>query len=254
MDLLQAIQAALERRPASTPSAPPPAGSDEAVRGAAPLRILLAEDSEDNAVLIRSYLKGPGYQLEIAKDGEEAVRKFSDGRFELVLMDMQMPVMDGYHATEEIRARERERSLAPVPILALTAYALQEEQERSMQAGCSAHLTKPIRQQTLLAAIRKYTAIEVRVPERLRDIVPGYLERQRSGVRTLLDASEVGDYETAATFGHRMKGSGSGYGLDRITEIGAGIEQAARQRDAGKLRELAQALEDFLRRVAVEYE
>jgi HPt (histidine-containing phosphotransfer) domain-containing protein len=94
----------------------------------------------------------------------------------------------------------------------------------------------------------------VRVPERLRDIVPGYLERQRSGVRTLLDASEVGDYQTAATFGHRMKGSGSGYGLDRITEIGAAIEQAARQRDAGKLRELAQELEDFLRRVAVEYE
>jgi CheY-like chemotaxis protein len=219
-----------------------------------PLRILLAEDSEDNVVLIRSYLKESGYQLELAANGEEALRKFSEGCYDLILMDMQMPIMDGYRATERIRAWESEHSLAAVPILALTAHALQEERERSIQAGCSAHLSKPIRQQTLLAAIRKYTAIEVHAPAKLRDILPGYVERQRTGVRTLLDTLEAGDFDAIRTLGHKMKGSGSGYGLDRLTEIGAKIEQAAGQQDGTRIREQARALEDFLRRVAIVYD
>jgi CheY-like chemotaxis protein len=214
----------------------------------------LAEDSEDNVILIRSYLKDPAYELELAANGEEAVRKFSQGRFDLVLMDMQMPVMDGYRAAEKIRSWEREHSCAPVPILALTAHALEGEQQRSIQAGCSAHLSKPIRQQTLLAAIRQHTAIETHVPAKLRDILPGYVERQRAAVRTLFDALDAGDYDAIRTLGHKMKGSGSGYGLDRITWIGAEIEQAAGQRDPQRIREKAEALEDFLRRVTIVYD
>jgi PAS domain S-box-containing protein len=253
MDLLESIKAALEQRPASEPELPP-APATEGALAAVPLRILLAEDSEDNAILVRSYLKESGYQLEVAANGEEAVSKFSKGRYDLILMDMQMPVMDGYRATEQIRAWERERSLDPVPVLALTAYALQEEQERSIQAGCSAHLSKPIRQQTLLEAIRKYTTIEIHVPAKLRDIVPGYVERQRASVRTVLAALETGDYDAIGTIGHKMKGSGSGYGLDRITEAGAQIEDAAGQRNASQIRECAQALQNFLARVELVYD
>jgi PAS domain S-box-containing protein len=254
IDLLEAVATALERRP-------PPESLQQTVAPpaitapiGAPPRILLADDSEDNILLIRSYLKDSGYDLEIAHDGEEAVRKFAEGHFDLVLMDMQMPVLDGYCATERILAWARERSLTPAPILALTANALQEEQERSIRAGCTTHLCKPIRQPTLLAAIRKYTAIEVHVPARLNDILPRYIERQHAGVRTLLDALESGDYESVQTMGHKMKGSGSGYGLDRITEIGAAIEDAAGKRDVARVREFARTLEDFLARVTVEYD
>jgi len=254
LDLLEAIKAALEQRPALEPSEQPLDDGAEGALVTAALRILLAEDSEDNVILIRSYLKEPGYQLEIATNGEEAVRKFSEGRYDLILMDMQMPVIDGYRATERIRAWEREHSLAAVPILALTAHALQEEQEHSIGAGCSAHLSKPIRQQTLLAAIRKYTAIEIHVPAKLRDILPGYVDRQRNGVRTLLDALEADNYDAVRTMGHKMKGSGSGYGLDRITEIGGEIEQAAGLRDGQRVHVHAQALADFLRRVAIVYD
>jgi CheY-like chemotaxis protein len=254
IDLLEAIAAALEHRPGTacreqtvTPSAArAPIGT--------PLRILLAEDSEDNILLVRSYLKDSGYQLEIAHNGEEAVLKFAEGRFDLVLMDMQMPVLDGYRATERIRAFSNERNLTPVPILALTANALQEEQERSMRAGCAAHLCKPILRQTLLSAIRKYTAIEVHVAARLNDILPAYVERQRAGVRALLDTLDSGDYEALQNMGHKMKGSGSGYGLDRITEIGMAIEDAAGKRDADRLRELVRATEDFLSRVSIVYD
>jgi len=254
IELLEAIAAALQHLPAAEPveqTAAPPATTAPI---GAPLRILLADDSEDNVLLIRSYLKDSGYRLEIALDGEEAVRKFAEERFELVLMDMQMPILDGYSATERILAWTREHSLPPVPVLALTANALQDEQDRSIRAGCTAHLCKPIRQQTLLAAIRKYAVIEVHVPARLNVILPTYLERQRAGVRTLLDALESGNYETVQTMGHKMKGSGSGYRLDRITEIGAVIEDAADKRDLTRLRELARSLEDFLARVAIVYD
>jgi PAS domain S-box-containing protein len=253
IDLLEALVAALEQRvtPESVEQAVMHAGSTPV---AVALRILLADDSEDNVLLIRSYLKDSGYHLEIAQNGEEAVRKFAEGHFDLVLMDMQMPILDGYQATEQIVAWARERSLAQVPILALTANALQNEQERSIRAGCTAHLCKPIRQQTLLDAIRKYTAIEVHVPARLSDILPAYLERQRDCVRTLAEALKSGDLETVQSIGHKMKGSGSGYGLDRITEIGAAIEDAARQRQLVRVQELAHTLGDFLARATILYD
>ncbi|MFH1624372.1 MAG: PAS domain S-box protein [Pseudomonadota bacterium] len=122
-----------------------------------PLRILLAEDSEDNRLLIKSYLKKTPYQVEMAEDGEMAVEKFTSGTYDLVFMDMQMPVMDGYTATREIRKWESAEGVKATPIIALTAYATKEEEQKSLDAGCDAHLTKPIRKARLLEAISKYT-------------------------------------------------------------------------------------------------
>ncbi|MFI5353106.1 MAG: response regulator [Candidatus Binatales bacterium] len=119
-----------------------------------PLRILLAEDSADNRLLIAAYLKNTPHRLETAENGELAVNKFVAGRYDLILMDMQMPVMDGYSATREIRKWQSERAMAPVPIIALTASALKEDVERSLEAGCDQHVAKPVRKATLLAAIR----------------------------------------------------------------------------------------------------
>jgi CheY-like chemotaxis protein len=83
-----------------------------------------------------------------------AVERFTTaGAYDLVLMDMEMPVMDGYTATRQIRAWEREHRLAPTPIIALSAYALAEEIEKSFAAGCDAHLTKPIKKADLLERI-----------------------------------------------------------------------------------------------------
>ncbi|GAB6042485.1 hybrid sensor histidine kinase/response regulator [Endothiovibrio diazotrophicus] len=124
-----------------------------AVRGA---NILLAEDADDNVTLIRAYLKGTPHTLTLAGDGAEAVERFREGRFDLVLMDIQMPVMDGYQATREIRRWEGERQRERVPILALTAYALEGDDEKSRAAGCDSHLTKPIKKATLLEAIEHW--------------------------------------------------------------------------------------------------
>ena len=120
-------------------------------------RILLAEDVEENQLLIRLYLKDRPVDLTIASTGREAVEAFSEGPdFDLVLMDIQMPEMDGYEATRFIRSMEALSGRPSVPILALTAHALQKESMLIMEAGCDAHLTKPIRKGDLLEAVEEY--------------------------------------------------------------------------------------------------
>ena len=121
-----------------------------------PIRILLAEDSEDNRLLIQTYLKGPAYDVDTAADGSEVLDCFKSRNYDLILMDMQMPVMDGYEATRAIRRWETEQGWTRTPIIAVTAYALQEDAMKSLEAGCDTHLTKPIRKATLIESILQY--------------------------------------------------------------------------------------------------
>ncbi len=121
---------------------------------AAAARILLVEDNPDNRLLVKAYLKQEPYQIVEAENGAEAVAAVQQDTFDLVLMDVQMPVMDGYTATRAIRAAERDAGTRRVPIIALTANAVKEDIEASHAAGCDDHLTKPIKKQTLVAALR----------------------------------------------------------------------------------------------------
>jgi len=122
------------------------------------LRILLAEDSPDNRLLINQYLRKLPYELVMAENGELAVEEFISGRFDLVLMDMRMPVMDGYAAVRKIREWEREHERAPTSIVALTASALETDVRNCLEAGCTSHLSKPVKKARLLAVIRELTA------------------------------------------------------------------------------------------------
>jgi len=121
------------------------------------LRILLAEDSPDNRLLINQYLRKLPYELVMAENGELAVKEFISGRFDLVLMDMRMPVMDGYAAVRKIREWEREHERAPTSIVALTASALEADVRNCLEAGCTSHLSKPVKKARLLAVIRELT-------------------------------------------------------------------------------------------------
>ena len=121
-----------------------------------PFNILLVEDSEDNSLLIQAYFKRTSDHIEIAENGEIAVEKFKSGEYDIVLMDIQMPVMDGYTATGEIRKWEKENGRKETPIIALTAHAMTEYFQKSLDAGCTDHLTKPIKKTTLMKTIQKY--------------------------------------------------------------------------------------------------
>ena len=120
------------------------------------LHILIAEDMPDNRKLILAYLKKSPFQIDMAENGEIAVQKFTSGRYDLVLMDMQMPVMDGYSATQAIRNWEKAQGCAPTPIVALTAHALAGDAEKSLEAGCNGHVTKPIKKPKLMETIAQF--------------------------------------------------------------------------------------------------
>ena len=155
-DLLQTIGIALNRAKGPRPGAT--TKSTEPVQSATvhPLRLLLVEDSPDNQVLVSSYLKQTGHSLDIADNGAIGVEKFKNHPYDVVLMDIQMPVLDGYGATKSIREWERNHDLPPIPIIALTAYALKEETEKIFQAGCTTHITKPVKKTTLLEILQTH--------------------------------------------------------------------------------------------------
>ena len=159
-ELYQAIIAArapqIDTPPAVETLTSPPIAADQR-----PLRILLVEDSEDNRLLIKSYLKNLSYEIDVAENGEIAVRKFTSSRYDLVLMDMQMPVMDGYAATQAIRRWEQEQGTTPTPIIALTAYALKDEVQKSFDVGCTAHVSKPVKKSTLFQTIAEHAKAPV---------------------------------------------------------------------------------------------
>jgi CheY-like chemotaxis protein len=119
-----------------------------------PLRILLADDSRDSRLLVRAYFKTTPYILDEVEEGAAAVAKLAAGVYELVLMDIAMPIMDGYSATRAIRTMERESGRRRTPIIALTGSVLADAQKNALAAGCDALVAKPVKRDTLLAAIR----------------------------------------------------------------------------------------------------
>lgn len=129
--------------------------SGTSVSQAARARILLVEDNAVNANLARLILTRAGHQVQVAANGVEALRMFESypDRFDLILMDVEMPGMDGLEATRELRARGHR----DIPVVAMTAHALKEDETRCLEAGMNAYLTKPIRGETLLDTVRKWS-------------------------------------------------------------------------------------------------
>lgn len=125
--------------------------------------ILLVDDSEDNRELVIAYLKKyPSIKIECAENGLEALEKVKTNTYDLILMDMQMPVMDGYEATKKIRDYEKLESIGRTPILTLTAFSLTAEIDRALKAGCDDYLTKPIKKNRLIEVLSAYLKVELR--------------------------------------------------------------------------------------------
>jgi len=212
-------------------------------------------------------LKGTGYTIDEAENGLVAVEKFKKGSYDLVLTDAEMPEMDGYQATQVIRAYEAERGLKATPVVALTAHAMKEARDKSLAAGCTDHLTKPIKKAALISAIGRYARgtgftlsiesdrlkpVPLKIEPWLKAVAPGYLEKRRSDVPALRAAVDHGDFATVRTLGHQMSGTGAGFGFDRITEVGAALEHAALEKDVPAMKTQVEALDEYLRTVEIE--
>jgi CheY-like chemotaxis protein/HPt (histidine-containing phosphotransfer) domain-containing protein len=214
-------------------------------------------------------LKQAQVKIDVAENGEEAVRLFRASDYDLVLMDVEMPLMDGYQATSEIRRFENENARGTVPVLALTAHAFAEMEKRGLAAGFTALLTKPIRKATLLEALQKYAPAErrpaveqardagrlnlVQVEAGMEDVVPGYLAKRRAEVPLYTAALAREDFDSIKKMAHRMKGTGAGYGFPLLTELGATLEKAALGKDGAQLETCTNQLAVYLQSVQLQY-
>ncbi len=207
------------------------------------LRILVAEDMPDNQLLFQAYLDGKAHSLIFAEDGQAAFEAYRSSRFDLIVMDTRMPVMDGLAATRAIREYEKRNGMAPTPILAVSADAHPADATRSLAAGCQEHLSKPVSAQELLAAIERHSRPrgaepapadlrtpgdrETRLREKIKKMAPGYLEDRERDLARTSTLMETGNFPEVRVIGHNMKGTGASFGFPEISHLGASLEAAA---------------------------
>ncbi len=221
--------------------------SSKALEG---VHVLLAEDGYDNRELIRTVLCAAGATVETVENGQEAVEKAEAEPFDVILMDMNMPVMDGYEATRALRERGYER-----PILALTANAMSSDETQCLAAGCNRHLTKPIDRVRLIRTIADCTGREPTETEgppapkqpTIRDdeplvslfaddpdvagILDGFVEGLADQLTEMRHAFSDERYTDLKRYAHRLKGAGGSYGYPTLTDAGKKLEVAAAAHD-----------------------
>ena len=267
----------------ATASAPPPEASGSADRFASrQARILLAEDNPTNQKVALGMLKKFGLSAEVVCNGQAALDAVRGSRFDLVLMDVQMPVLDGFEATRKIRSLETAGRLPPdasgpkrLPIVAMTAHAMQGDRERCIETGMDDYLTKPLSPRSLAAILDRWlptaepaqpepdSSAHAATPESgpevfdhratmerlMNDLellrlvadtfcadVPGQLE-------TLRRAVETGDAAAAELGAHGIKGAAANVGAERVRAAAHKMETAARQRQQVDLPQLLESVQ-----------
>lgn len=208
------------------------------------LRILIAEDSEDSRFLLQEFLKRGPYDVTFAENGKLAVEAALSQPFDLILMDIQMPVMDGLTATRLIRESELSQGRAPVPLLALTAHTRKADIELSLAAGCNAHISKPISKSGLLETLLRYSP-KIRVPDKTLaglSIPPGleeaarrYIVAKKNDVPRLRGLVEAREFETLREVARDLRGTGSSFGFPDLTRLGGMMECSAKEGNAEEL-------------------
>lgn len=247
-----------------------------------PMTILLAEDFVHNCLVVQQYLKNTHFKLDIAENGAQAVEKFKIGAYDLILMDIEMPIKDGYTATREIRLFERESGRSPTPIIALSAYALKKEMDRSIEAGCNEHLTKPLKKAVLLQALVKYGKAlpesnkkdddtaglnsesdvlannsqkeEVRLDKDFAELIPKFLEYIEGSIDQMREELTQQDYTSIRKNSHRIKGAGGGYGLDKVSDLALALETAAKEKNQAAISLQLEKLAEYLQHIDIKYE
>ena len=256
------------------------AGSGVRLEQGTQLRILLAEDNLINQKLAIALLEKEGHEVTVASDGQQAVEFFMANPFDIVLMDVQMPVMDGFEATHKIRDFERANG-THAPIIALTAHAGAVDRERCLAAGMDEYISKPIRIGKLRNAISKQTgtlrpmgegpeqtqtgqkivnwqhAFETvgGDQELLKDLVGVFLSEQSSMLTKVAAAIESGDSAQLRLSAHSLKGAAGHLGAVDVARIASELEVAGenRQADSDNAGPLLKKLQQAIKESTVEF-
>ena len=232
------------------------------------VRILVAEDYLTNQQVVHMHLTSEGYQVDMADNGRKAVELFGKNIYDLVLMDLEMPLMDGFEATTNIRRLEHtaDSSKPAVPIIALTAHALKGHEEKCLRGGMNEFLTKPLRRRQLLDMIAKWLAKREKVmpdipslfgathtiaaadpepapspmdwaraleeflgkQELLLQVVTSFLDTAAAQIETIKTALSAGDAETVRKEAHAIKGGAANLTADRISGLAFELETLGR--------------------------
>jgi CheY-like chemotaxis protein/HPt (histidine-containing phosphotransfer) domain-containing protein len=254
-ELYDAILDALEIEPRSDEQAKAAAAAMPATR---PLRLLLAEDSLVNQRLAVGLLERHGHRVTIANNGQQALDLASSDGFDAILMDVQMPEMDGIEATRAIREQEKQTG-RHIPIIAMTAHALKGDRERCLDCGMDEYVSKPVRERQLLTALRAVlgeavteappeapqpeahadeqvldweAALRICAGDRdlLRDIAEAFLEEHPRRLDEIRRAIDTADWELLHRAAHTIKGSMRYFGAPAVFDRAFGLEQLAANR------------------------
>jgi CheY-like chemotaxis protein len=193
-------------------------------------RILLVDDAPDIAVLVRAYLKDTSCIVDVVADGERAVAQASSQPYDLVLMDIDLPGLDGATAAHAIRAADLARGAKPTPVVAMSAVA-----SRLVTTE------EPAVNEDIVVLEDRDTA----------PLVPEFLQNRREDVQTMQSLLEAGEFGRVQSIGHQMKGTGKSYGFAAISRLGAEIELAAHRNDAVAIERRIHQLNQYLDRVKI---
>jgi CheY-like chemotaxis protein/nitrogen-specific signal transduction histidine kinase/HPt (histidine-containing phosphotransfer) domain-containing protein len=248
-----------------------------------PARLLLAEDIVANRKVIEKFLQDSAVTVVEAVNGREAVAKATAEPFDLILMDVEMPEMDGLEATRRIRAWETQTGKPPVPIVTLTAHAFNEHRQQCQDAGASAFLAKPVRKADLLRLLGEWLTppsprvlndsletrlpveeggteraerqppIKVQVSEFMQDLLPEFMNELTGARIAMQQAVASNDFGDLRRLAHGYKGAAGSYELPTLAQILLGLEQAALSADASAATASLAEIDDYLRRLEIEY-
>ena len=247
-----------------------------------PLNILVADDHLSNCKVIEMFLKNEPVNVDFAQNGQIAVDKFQSNNYDMIFMDMEMPVLNGLNATKMIREIElkREDDLS-IPIIFLTAHALEEHRKKCFEAGGTECLTKPVKSHILIETIQQYVPTptpisdentdrfeynendlfyqdmdedysdmpdfsDVDIQEGIAELIPFFIESTQQDIEQIKTAINENDLQTVRRVGHSLKGSSGAYGQERIGQIGDSIEIAALGGEQKKIKGYIDELESEL--------
>lgn len=240
------------------------------------LRVLLVDDGEENRDLMSVILEEAGASFATAENGLEAIEKATSQEWDVILMDMQMPVMDGYAATRKLREQGYQ-----IPIIALTAHAMRDAEQECLNAGCSGFLTKPVDFDRLISLLAEIAGMEVSLEqpsapvatnssvepeqeddgpirstlpmhkERFREIVSQFVDRLDERFDAMESLVKEGDLNQLCELGHSLKGASGNCGFSQIADAAARLEHTSRNGTLEEIPEILAELRELRGRVEV---
>jgi CheY-like chemotaxis protein len=220
--------------------------------------ILAADDSVPNQVLMKFYANQAGLQIDIARNGKEAVDFFRNKTYSIVFLDIHMPELDGFEALNMMRQIELENILPATPIIALTGSTFQEEGSTCLDAGFNDFVEKSRIQDTLADIIQKHVKTaqvqlnEINLDKSILPLVPDYLEDRKQDIQKIKHALENRNFDEIEDVGHKMKGSGKCYGFEKISMFGHRIEIFAKERNVDEIKESVAQMQEYLSTLHIE--